>query len=77
MCVCMCTDAHRGQQKALDPRVGVIDSCEHPNESETNPTQVLWKSNKCYLPLSHLSSQEGLVIVSQRGRLRWERVEEL
>lgn len=39
MCVCMCPDAHRGQQKALDPRVGVTDSCEHPNESEANPTQ--------------------------------------
>lgn len=77
MCVCMCTDAHRGQQKALDPRVGVIDSCEHPNASEANPTQVLWKSSTSCLPLSHLSSQEGLVIVSRRGRLRWERVEEL
>lgn len=62
MCVCarMCTDAHRGQQKALDPGVGVIDSYEHPNEREANPTQVLWKSSTSCLLLSHLSSPEGL-----------------
>lgn len=60
--LCMCTvcmpDTYVGQKRALNPLKLELWVVVSPHMGARNQSQILWKTRKCFLPLSYLSSPE-------------------